>query len=339
MTRKTFKLLTTSPELWSQVNEENKKLMKKFLREKNTRSAELTLKNYESDLEIFFTWCLLNNDNKFFVDIKKLEFSEFFSYATSELQWGSARFSRMRSVLSSLSNFIEKYMDETYPNFRNVILKSVENMPKTTAREKTILKEEQINKLFDALEANGEYQISCWLALAIGSGSRFSELLRFTIDIIDVNNLAFNDIFIETSKTIKTKGRTKQGKMLTKYIIKDIFWDRYQKWLEIRKQVLDKNGLDHNFVFIKNNGEPAQQAVARGWVTKIEKILGIPFYPHSCRHYGTTYLSRMGLPHKLIKDIYGWESTLMAELYDDSTAKDKSWAELDEFKKILDEKK
>jgi site-specific recombinase XerD len=339
MTRKTFKKLTTSSELWEQVESKNKKLIEQFLREKNTRSSDSTLVGYESDLEIFFTWNLINNNNKFFVNIRKLEFSEFFSYATSELQWGSARFSRMRSVLSSLSNFIEKYMDDDYPDFRNVILKAIENMPKNASREKTILKEEQINYLFNYLEENGEYQIACWLALAIGSGSRFSELLRFTTDIIDIKNLAFNDIFIETSKTIKTKGRTKQGKMLTKYIIKDIFWDKYQKWLEIRKQILDKNKLEHNHIFIKINGEPAQEAVVRGWVTKIENILEVPFYPHSLRHYTTTYLSKMGLPYNLIKDIFGWEGIGMVEVYDDLTAKDKSWAELDEFKKVLDNKK
>ena len=109
MGRKTFRNQITSSKLWEQVNIENKKIMQQFLKEKNTRSSDTTLKGYESDLEIFFTWNLLHNNNKFFVDIKKLEFSEFFSFSISEMQWKSARFSRMRSVLSSLSNFIEKY--------------------------------------------------------------------------------------------------------------------------------------------------------------------------------------------------------------------------------------
>jgi len=339
MTRKTFKQIITSPELWVDVNDKNKKLIEQFLREKNTRSSDATLKNYESDLEIFFTWNLLNNDNKFFIDIKKLEFSEFFSYATEELQWGSARFSRMRSVLSSLSNFIEKYMDDEYPSYRNLILKSVENMPRSTRREKTVLKEEQINKLFEYLDGHEEYQISCWLALAIGSGSRFSEILRFTTDIIDVNNLVFNDIFIETSKAIKTKGRTKQGKMLTKYIIKDIFWERYNRWLPVREKILSNNNKEHNFIFIKSNGEPAKQGTARTWVKSIESILQIPFYPHALRHYITTYLSGIGLPYSLIKDIFGWESVDMVGVYDDTTSKDKKWSELEEFKRILDSKK
>jgi len=340
MGRKTFRNQITSPELWEQVNTENKKLMQQFLKEKNTRSSDTTLKGYESDLEIFFTWNYLHNNNKFFIDIKKLELSEFFSFVMSDMRWGSARFSRMRSVLSSFSNFIEKYFDDQYPNFRNLILKVVENMPKVIAREKTILSEEQVDNLFKILEEKQEYQIACWLALAVGSGSRFAELLRFTTDVINISNLAFNDIFLETLKPIKTKGRTKSGKMLTKYIIKDIFWERYLKWLDIREKILfDNNVVDHNFIFIKSNGEPISESIVRNWVDKIELLLQVPFYPHCLRHYIVSYLSKIGLPYNLIKDIFGWESVDMVGLYDDLTAKDKKWDELDEFKKVLDNKK
>ena len=338
MPRETFRKQITSPELWEEVNIKNKNLMKQFLKEKNTRSAELTLKGYESDLEIFFTWNLQNNDNKFFIDIKKLEFSEFFSFVTEELRWGSSRFTRVRSVLSSLSNFIEKYMDDDYPDYRNLILKVIENMPKVVAREKTVLTKEQIDIVFNKLEENEEWQISCWMALAIGSGSRFAELLRFTTDNIDINHLAFNNLFLETLKPIKTKGRTKNGKMLTKYIVKDIFWDKYQKWLDFRNKILEDNHKDHNFIFIKSNGDPAQESTARGWVAKIENILEIPFYPHSVRHYIVSYLSGRKLPYSLIKDIFGWESIEMVSVYDDLTAKDKTWDELENLKNSLREK-
>jgi len=336
MPRSTFKKIITSPELWDRVNPNNKKLLDQFIKEKNTRSSDGTLINYRSDLEIFFTWNLVNNNNKFFVDIKKLEFADFFSYAVNDLQWSSARFARMRSVLSSISTFIEKYMDDEYPNFRNVILKAIESMPKEPKREKTVLKDEQIDDLFDALEKDGETQIACWLALAIGSGSRFAELLRFTTDIIDGNNLAFNDIFIETLKPIKTKGRTKNGKMLTKYIIKNIFWKRYMSWLEEREKIMKKNNIEHNYIFIHNDGTPIQSGTVRTWVKKIELILGVPFYPHCLRHYTVSYLNRVGLPYNLIKDIFGWSTTDMVDIYNDILAKDKKWDELEEFKRILD---
>jgi site-specific recombinase XerD len=171
--------------------------------------------------------------------------------------------------------------------------------------------------------------------LAIGSGARFAELLRFTVDLIDENSTAFDGIFLETSKTIKTKGRTKAGKMLTKYIIKDLFWDHYQNWLPIREEILKKNNKDHPFVFVKNNGNPLEEGSVRGWVTKIEEFLGIPFYPHCLRHFTTTYLSKVGLPYTLIKDIFGWQDTLMCSIYDDNGAKDKEWKELGNLKESL----
>jgi integrase len=336
MPRETYRKIITSPELWEKVNIENKKLMDRFLREKNARSSDMTIKGYRSDLEIFFTWNLENNDNKFFIDIKKIEFSDFFSYAVEELQWNGARFGRAKSCLSSFSNFIEKFFDSEHPNFRNVILKSIESLPKNAVRDKTVLSDDQVENIFKQLEDNEEFQIICWFALAIGSGSRFSELLRFTTDIIDENNTAFDGLFLETLKQIKTKGRTKSGKMITKYIIKDIFLKRYNDWLIIRENILNKNNKNHNYIFIKSNGDPAKETTVRGWVEKIEKILGIPFYPHANRHYFTTFLSKAKLPEDLIQEICGWTDSKMIKLYNDSSIKDRSFSELGNLKNMLD---
>ena len=335
MPRKTFKLQTTSEELISQINLENRKFIDKFLREKNTRSSDSTIEGYESDLNIFFVWNLQFNKNKLFTEIRKIEFSEFFSYAVETLRWGSSRFSRVKSALSSLSNFIEKFYDDVYPSFRNVILRAVESMPKNLVREKTILSDEQIENLFNYFK-DKDKQLCCWLALAIASGSRFSELLRFTVDNISENNTAFEGLFLETLKPIKSKGRTKTGKMLIKYILKDFFLPYYNSWLEERQEIINKNNKVHNFIFIKDNGDPAKESTARGWVTKIEEQLnGIPFYPHCARHYYTTMLSKFKIPSELIKELVGWESVDMVVVYNDSTAKDKQWDELNNLKDII----
>ena len=338
MTRKTFKNIIVTPELLAQVNPENIKLRDRFLKEKNSRSSDKTITGYLSDTNIFFVWNLLYNDNKFFVDIRKLEFSEFFGYCVEELKWGSAKYSRVKSCLSSFSGFIEKFYDDIYPNFRNVILKAVENLPKCSARDKTILSESQVEFIFKSLEDEGDKQMSCWLALAIASGCRFSELLRFTTDLIDEKNIAFDGIFLETTKSIKTKGRGKAGKMLVKYIIKELFWDRYNVWLKERERILSENGKVHNYIFIKKNGDPADDSTARGWINEIQKFVDVPFYAHSLRHYATTYLSKMKIPHVLIKELFGWESVDMVLVYDDVQAKDKSWSELENLKQHLNNK-
>jgi integrase len=334
MPRQTNKIKITTPELISQINPENIKLSKQFLREKNTRCSDVTILNYASDLNIFFVWSLLNNDNKFFIDIKKLELSEFFSYAVETLRWNSARFGRMKSTLSSFSNFIAKYYDEEFPKFRNLILKVVESMPRSIIREKTILTEIQIKSVLKHFtETDIDIQLACWFALAISSGSRFSELLRFTVDLIDIDNTAFEDIFLETVKPIKTKGRTKTGKLIKKYIIKDMFLPYYELWL-LERNKLVKNNI-HNFMFVKNNGEPAQESTARKWVTKIGEFLEIPFYAHSARHFYTSYLVKCGIPSELIIELSGWTDTKMVSVYDDAEAKDKKWDQLKNLKSVL----
>ena len=338
MGRKTYRKVITSPELTEQINKENIKLMNRFLREKNSRCSDTTVANYSSDLHIFFTWNLLENDNKDFYSIKKLEFSDFFIYCLEELKWGSARFQRMKACLSSLSIYVEKYFDEEYPTFRNVILKAIENMPKVARREKTVLTDEEMQGLLDYLFIEKKnYQEACLLALACYSGARKSELLRFTTDNIDENNLAYGDLFIETTEKIKTKGRTKEGKMLYKYILKEEFLPYYHKWLEKRKEIMDKHGKTHNALFIKRNGDPANVDNITGWIEKWNKNYlpeNKPFYFHCARHFFVTTLTRKGCTSDFIVALVGWSSSEMCKIYTDISDKEKEWKDIDKLKEL-----
>jgi integrase len=331
MPRETFRDKITSPELTKQINPENIKLMEKFLKDKAIRTSNKTIIVYESNITMFLTWNLLYNENKFFINIKKLEFSDFFSFASTELRLGSARLNNLRSTLSSLSSFIEKFYDEDYPNFRNVILRIVESSPKEERREKTILTDEQVEKLLEHLKKTNKQQ-ACWLALAVTSGARFSELLCFETDLIDENRTAFGDLFLETTKQIKTKGRGKSGKLLYKYILKDKFLPYYKEWFGERNKILKEKKLNHNFLFIKQDGDPATGATVRGWIEDFEKYLGVPFYAHSCRHYLTTLLSKKNIPPMFIKELFGWEDLTMVSLYNDSTFSETNFPELENLR-------
>ena len=46
------------------------------------------------------------NDNKFFIDVKKRDFVNFFGWGRAEMGWSPNRLSSLRAVLSSFSNFI-----------------------------------------------------------------------------------------------------------------------------------------------------------------------------------------------------------------------------------------
>ena len=333
MTRKTFRDKITSPELTKQINPENIKLMEKFLKDKSIRTSNKTIIVYESNMTIFFTWNLLYNNNKFFIDIKKLEFSDFFSFASTDLKLGSARLNNLRSTLSSLSNFIERFYDEDYPNFRNVILKVIESSPKEMRREKTILTDEQIENLLDYLTKTDKQQ-ACWLALAVTSGARFTELLCFETSLIDEKRTAFGELFLETTRQIKTKGRGKSGKLLYKYILKDKFLPFYKDWLKEREKILKEKKLNHDFLFIKQDGNPATGATVRGWIEGFEKHLGVPFYAHALRHYLVTLLSKKNIPPIFIKELFGWSDLSMVDLYTDLTMKDRNFPELENLRNM-----
>ena len=331
MPRKTYKNIFVTEELIQQINPINKKFVELFLKEKASRASKTTINKYLSDSHIYFCWNIIYNGNKSFIDTKKLDLANFFGFCADSLMWGSARNNSMRSFLSSLSAFIEKFLDSDYPNFKNIILKTIESSPKEFRRDKTILTEKQVIDLLEYL-SKIDSQKACFVALGAYSGSRFAELLRFSTDILDENHTAFGDLFMETLKSIKTKGRGRSGKLLYKYILKDKFLPYYKQWLKDRDEIMKKNDKAHNALFIRENGDPATEGTARSWVTTIENHLGFPFYMHCLRHYLTTELSRKNIPPALIKDLFGWESTSMVDVYSDLTSKDREWKELENLR-------
>lgn len=331
--RATFRKIITSEALTAKINKQNIKLMKQFLKEKSIRTSTKTIKVYESNILIFMTWNLLHNNNKLFTDIKKIEFSDFFYFASEEMRLGSSRLNNLRSTLSSLSNFIEKFMDEEYPDFRNVILKVVDSAPKELRREKAILTDEQIESLLEHLRVT-DTQKACWLALAVTSGARFSELLLFEADLIDENKTAFDGLFLETTREIKTKGRGRSGKMLYKYVLRDKFLPFFRAWMIDRHNLLTSRGIANNRLFLRSDGNPATNSTVRGWVSEFEAYLAVPLYTHALRHFLVTLLSRKNIPYNLIQAIFGWESSEMVKVYDDSTIKDKSFPELENLRDI-----
>jgi len=250
------------------------------------------------------------------------------------LKWGSSRFGRVKSCLSGLSDFIVKYYDEEYPTYKNVILLSIENMPKVAVREKSVFSEDEINSLMDYLRKDlKNIQEACLLSLMIGSGARVSELIRFTTDILEKANLAFGGIFIETTEKLKTKGRGKKGKMINKFIIKDVFVPAYEAWMIEREEIMKANGQSHNSLFIRKDGSPALTSTLKSWMVKWDKFLVKPFYAHSLRHYIVSHLTRLGCISEFIVEIMGWEkNSSMYHIYNDVEGKDRKWKEIDKLK-------
>ena len=106
----------------------------------------------------------------------------------------------------------------------------------------------------------------------------------------------------------------------------------YNNQLPEREKILKENNKDTKALFIKPNGDPATPGVVTGWISEFESYLKVPFYAHALRHYLVTLLSKKNIPHPLIKEIFGWTSIEMVEIYDDSTAKDREYKELENLR-------
>ena len=337
MARKTFRKIITSEELIEKINPINKKLVKQFLKFKNAKCSDTTIIGYTSDLNIYFCYNVVENENKSFIDTKKIELSEFFDYGLMELKWSGNRYERMRSLINSFSTFIEDYLDEDYPEFKNIVKKSVTKVPKIPVRKKTILLSDDVYKLRDMLIEDGKLCQATYLMLLAASGARISESIIINVDMIDENYTAFGDLFLETTDDIKTKGHGKTGSVISRYIIKDVFLPIYKEWIVERERILKEKNKNHNSMFIKEDGEPVKVSTVNSWIRTWEKMVDMDLYAHCYRHFIVSDLTRKGCSSDFIVAVMRWKSADMFKIYNDLQDKDRNWKDIDKLKGAFDD--
>ena len=320
MGRKTVYNKIYNEEDWAKVNPKNKKLFnewKNYLM--STDKSKGTINQYYNDLRILAIFLMKECDNKCIVDLNKRDIINFQGYSINEWGHGSNRTRRLRSCLSSLSNFIENIMDDLYPDFRNIVNK-IEAPNKKAVREKTILTSQHVQLVLDTLVNSKQYQKACVFALAANCGARLSELVRFKVSYFDEVNLQ-NDAYYKTPVKIRIKGHGRDGNSKYKFTLKSGFQEYLDLWMEERQTL----GIENDELFVtRRNGEwvPATDTTLQSWKKTFSTILETPFYFHSLRHYLTTKLRANNIPDRIIKEWFGWETIDMIEIYDDNEAED-----------------
>lgn len=320
MSRKTKYNLITSEEKIAQINSENMALCRDYLEYlKSTDHAPLTIKGYKNDLDIFFVWNLEHNDNKFFVDIKKRELTRFQGHCLEKWGWSPNRVRRMKSVISSLSTYIEDILqdeDEAFEDFRSIIGK-IKSPEKEAVREKTVLTDEEIEEFLERLVEEEKYQQACVVALAAYSGARKAELLLFKPDFFVDENIIFDSLY-KTPK-IRTKGHGVKGKCINKYVLID-----FKKYFDLWMQKRNELGVESEWLFVTKNqmGEWEQMKVSRlnSWAITFSEMLGKDFYFHSLRHFLTSKMKRYNIPDNVIQEFFMWSSAEMVGIYNDNEA-------------------
>lgn len=308
----------TSPEKLAKVNPSNMQLKADFLDYlKSVQRSPLTIRGYDNDLDIFFCWVLDNADNKDFVKITKRELVRFQNWLCGENENGSARVRRIKSAISSLSNYIEAILDtdEEFKDFRSIVRK-IENPALQPVREKTVLTDEQVEYLLNTLTERGQYEKACLVALEMFSGRRKAELPRFRVSDFDDEHIVCDGALYKSSP-IKTKGRA-LGKYIPCYTLVKDFKPYLDRWMSYREE----NGIESEWLLPDPNNPSEQLSIStlNSWAESFSSILGVPFYHHSARHRYCTYLVRAGIPEGVIAEIVGWESTELVKTYTDIDA-------------------
>lgn len=308
----------TTPEKLAKVNPNNMQLKADFLDYlKSVQRSPLTIRGYDNDLDIFFCWVLENADNKDFAKITKRELVRFQNWLCGDNENGSARVRRIKSAISSLSNYIEAILDtdEEFKDFRSIVRK-IENPALQPVREKTVLTDEQVELLLNTLTEKGQYEKACLVALEMFSGRRKAELPRFKVSDFDDDHIVCDGALYKSSP-IKTKGRA-LGKYIPCYTLVKDFKPYLDRWMEYREE----NGIESEWLLPDPNKPSEQLSIStlNSWSESFSAILGVPFYHHCARHRYCTYLVRAGIPEGVIAEIVGWESTELVKTYTDIDA-------------------
>ena len=304
-----------TPEKWEQVNIRNKELLNEFVSYlQSSNKSEQTIQQYTAQLKIVFVFLMEQCDNKFFVDLKKRDLIRFAGWLQNTLKVSPNRVATMKSVISSLSTYIERVLDDEFPSFRN-LSNVIEVGAKEPVREKTVLSEDEILDGLEKLVAKGKLQVACFMALLFASGMRKAEAIQMRVDDFVNGKVVMNGIFYLTHK-IRTKGRGKAGKILAKYVFKDILDKYLQLWLNERAKL----GIESEWLFVTyKNGQWCQAAIstADSFAKTISATMGVDAYCHNFRHAWCTYCHRKGYPETIVQKLQGWAGLEMVSLYND----------------------
>ena len=263
-----------TPELWEQVNKENKRILDDFLAEyKQRKKSKNTISSYFQDLRIILIYILKEHGNKSVLEMNKKDFRGMSLYFTEECGMSSARTNRLKSSINSLLTFCEE--DDDY-DYEINMAKKVKGIPRERVRDNDdnfFFTFEEFVKVRDILIEKGKLQSAVLWSLGFDSAGRRNELLQ-----VEKHGLT------ENNKTNTVVG--KRGKKFCLVYLDDT--------KELIKQYLEERGEDDiDSLWYKNlNGkhEPVTADALYDRICSISNILSevrgekCNIFPHTMRH-------------------------------------------------------
>lgn len=273
------------PELWEQVNQENKDLLEDYILElKANGKSEKTIYQYVADIKGYYTWVFENAGNKSVLDLKKRVFRNFFLYMT-ENGASAARINRLQSSIRNLLEFASQ--DEDEYDYDVNAMRSIKGMKGEPVRDIVFLTDEQVTMLIDYLLEHEQYQKALYVSLSYDSAGRRNEVAQ-----------VLKDGFVDSNQTNQVIGkRSKKFNLL--------YFKRTQ---EIGKLWLEQRGDDDiDSLWVVGNGDDRHAAgydTFYNWAVSLRSILheldgsDLDINSHSFRHSALEAYSQ-GTHHSL----------------------------------------
>lgn len=317
MARKTKMNKITSAEKTALINKGNIQLKDEFLTYlRSVGRSEGTINGYDNDLLIVFTYVMEHLNNKDFAKITKRDLINLQGWLISNGN-SSARIRRIKSSISSLSNYCENILADDDPDFNGYrsIVRKIENPPLQATREKTVWETEELESLLKHLVDRKKYEQACFVALGMYGGRRKAEICRFRVDDFDDSRLVCGGALYK-SAPILTKG----NKYLECYTLAKRFKPYFDMWMDYREE----HGIESEWLFPDkdNPKDHIQITTLNSWTKTFSNITQNNFYFHSLRHYFVSDLAKEGIPDNVVVQIIGWSSADMFNIYNDNSKDD-----------------
>lgn len=283
------KIQPVTEEEYMKCNEWNRMILEEFLMQ--SHFSDQSVKQYTSAGRIFLRHVHDKFGNVPIYELKPRHGLLYQNYLDGlGLSSSAVRF--RRSVVSSLSNYIELYFGEEYPLFRNIYSKGTPQIPQNYKREKEPLTMDEWNNLISVLKEQKETQILAYVLFSYYSSARRSEVSQLKKEIIDyqyeVDAVTGESLGFYKTHPVRTKGRTKVGNV-RRLDFNDIAKDAISDWIAERGE----DNCEYVFVrrFKDGRVEPLSPSTFNEWCSgKISDIVGRDVYPHLFRSTRATHL-------------------------------------------------
>ena len=256
------------------------------------RLSDNTIKSYQNDLKKYINYLKKANISSF-KDVKPKTIE---LMLISEKDLNTASLAHLLLSIKSLHKYLKKLklLDED-------VTINIEQ-PKMAKHLPDVLSYDEVNNLLDIEIKTGEdIRNKAMLELLYASGFRISELLNIKLGDIDFTNAV-----------VRTFGKGSKERVVP---LPDVTLDYINKYLEIRKDILNKKESD--YLFITKRGNKMDRTTFFKFIKNllIKKNIHKDISPHTLRHSFATHLLEGGADLRSIQVLLGHENIKTTKIY------------------------